>query len=308
MSDVARSSGLAGEVQRCVKAWSSIVLVIAWALVIPALAASYGRAADETSVDPQEAPAEFAQLDVSVVTAKKWAGAAVESAPLLIHFHGAAETTESNFLNAHLPGVLVTVNCRGLSSAYRRPFDNERLFAYLIQDAKRKLVAGGKLKSGGAFSSIGLSCFSAGYGAVREILKQPASVKRVQYVVAADSIYASIHRDGQRRVVDKRQMQPFLDFARLAVREKKTFVVSHSQLPVEPYASTVETADYLLRELGCNRAPVAKVSSGTFATIASARLGRFLIRSYPGNTGESHLQHLRNIGELWKTAVTVDAQ
>lgn len=248
-----------------------------------------------------QVPAEFSQLDVSIVTSQQWEDAAVRAAPLLIHFHGAAATTAENFHQAKVPGVLVTVNCRGLSSAYRKPFENEKLFPYLLADVKRKLVADGRLRSNGAFGSLGLSCFSAGYGAVREILKSAAAVKQVDSLVAADSIYASIHIQGSRRVVDAEQMEPFLNFARLAARKEKSFLLSHSQLPVEPYASTVETADYLLKELGGSKAPIESPNKDAFSPIATARLGSFTVESYSGSTGESHLAHLRNIAQLWKT-------
>ncbi len=277
-------------------------------LALLVLASPLVRAAYDGADDTQRAPKEYAQLDVSVVTAKAWGDAAIDSAPLLIHFHGAAETTKKNFDEAQLPGVLVTINCRGLSSAYQRPFENAKLFPYLIEDVKRELVADGKIRRNGKFSSVGLSCFSAGYGAVREILKDSDCVKQVQCVVAADSIYASIHLKGDERTVDGQQMRPFLDFARLAARGERTFLVSHSQLSVQPYASTIETADYLLKELGCKKVPIdTTTGEHSFEPIATATLGRFTVRSFPGSTAQSHLDHLRNIAPLWRAAFRTDA-
>lgn len=245
-------------------------------------------------------PEEFSQLSLSIATSSEIGKEAAKSVALLIHFHGAPATTADNFQSARLPGVLVTVNCNGLSSAYRKPFENDQLFSYLIEYVREQLVADGVLRRNGQFSAVGLSCFSAGYGAVREILKSPQAIDRVASVVAADSIYASIHIEGKHRKVDEEQMQPFLEFAQRAARNEKDFLISHSQLPVEPYASTVETADYLLTKLSVSRLPIESANKNPFAPIAKARLGSFIVVSYPGSTGERHLDHLRNIGQLWK--------
>ncbi|MEN1680794.1 MAG: hypothetical protein AAGJ46_14490 [Planctomycetota bacterium] len=242
-----------------------------------------------------EAPAEFAQLQLAV------AGAASESGPtpLLIHFHGNAELAEASFRRSGLDGVLVAINCRGLSSAYRRPFENPELFDYLLRHVTNTAGSKTGAASEAAWEPIRLSCFSAGYGAVREVLKREANRERIDAVLAADSIYASIHSvDGQRRV-DATQMAPFLEFARLAIGGEKRFLVTHSQLPVEPYASTVETADYLLAATGLTRKELPALGV-KFTPISRASSGGFTVLGYPGADGEAHLQHLREIASLWR--------
>ncbi|MEM8679897.1 MAG: hypothetical protein AAGF97_11135 [Planctomycetota bacterium] len=155
------------------------------------------------------------------------------------------------------------------------------------------------LDSNTRWGRVDLSCFSAGYGAVREILKQAEDVSRIDAVVAADSIYASIERDGDRRVVDAVQMQPFLDFAERAKRGEKSFLVFHSQLPVDEYASTVETAGYLIDNTNLSPRPLhARSAAFTADTLASA--GGLLVAGFPGDDGEAHLEHLRRIELLWR--------
>ncbi len=246
-----------------------------------------------------QSPAEYQQLKVTTTISKGF-DKANAAPPLLIHFHGAPKTTLRNFEQAELEGALLTVNCNGLSSAYRRPFEKNRLlFEYMLSRELRQLIALGELAPDAQWGRIDLSCFSAGYGAVREILKSDHAVRRIESVTAADSIYASIRTEGNKRLVDEEQMKPFVSFARLALRSKKTFLVSHSQLPVEPYASTVETADYLLQKTALTRHPFSKEPDGSFRPISNSSHGRFTVLGFAGSDGESHLAHLRNISSLW---------
>lgn len=145
---------------------------------------------------------------------------------------------------------------------------------------------------------VDVSCFSAGFGAVRELLKCDAHVARIHAVVSADSIYASIHRKGSQRTVDTTQMLPFLNYARLATAGQKTFIISYSQLPVETYASTAETTHYLLRQLALSEQR-ATPQDHSFTALTLAERKGFRAAGYPGEDGDAHLQHLRNISVLW---------
>ena len=221
-------------------------------------------------------PIGFEQLKVTILVAEECCESEARL-PLLVHFHGAPDTTADNFRRSGLSGVLATVNCQGLSSAYRRPFEDQKLFPYVIEFVRRQLIDNQKLSPDASWERIDVSCFSAGYGAVRELLKNKANQQRIDAIIAADSIYASIHlRNGQRQV-DERQMAPFLTFARKAMDGDKLFLVSHSQLHVEPYASTVETAEYLLRKACLTRRKLAPSGLTSFNPISEASRGKFSV-------------------------------
>ncbi len=256
-----------------------------------------------------QSPAGFDQLELAIEIARR-PGLTQVSPELLIHFHGDPRTTAKNFRQAGLSGVLLTVNCRGLSSAYRRPFENESLFPYLVQHVRQELIQDGILDDKTNWKRIDVSCFSAGYGAVREILRDNAAVQQIESVAAADSIYASIKLRGGQRRVDVEQMQPFLDFAFLAIQGHKVFHISHSQLAVEAYASTKETAEYLLSEIGLARRSTRENELGhrSFSPISIANRGSFTVIGFPGDDGEGHLEHLRNISVLWKQIRSGDAE
>ncbi|MEQ8847547.1 hypothetical protein [Botrimarina sp.] len=218
--------------------------------------------------------------------------------PLLVHFHGAPPTVEPAFREAGLAGVLLTINCNGLSGAYREPFENAELFPYLLDKVRDDLVAEGRLSEGAEWGRVDLSFFSAGYGAARELLKQPAVRDRLDALVSADSIYASIHSEEGKRRVDAEQMAPFVAFARRAADGDAAFLWTHSQLSVEPYASTVETSDYLIDQLQLTRRELT-AGADAFSPISEAAGGGLVVRGYPGADGEAHMLHLRRIADAW---------
>ena len=51
---------------------------------------------------------------------------------LLVHFHGHPPLVASNFIRSDLPGALVVLNERGLSSAYARPYRDPGAFESLL--------------------------------------------------------------------------------------------------------------------------------------------------------------------------------
>ncbi len=221
---------------------------------------------------------------------------------LLVHFHGAVETLRQAHLRTGSTAVLAVVNFPGLSSAYSQPIANDpELFERILRRAWDVSRPEGSAASDPHWRRVTLSCFSAGYGAVREILKTPEHFARVDAIVAADSIYAGLVEGAAERQVNPVQMQDYLRFARLAGEGRKTFVLAHSSQPTL-YASTTETTDYLLRELGIARQPDGSLSTDELRQSSRASRGRFVVLGFEGNDAQAHLQHLRRIDLFWKMA------
>lgn len=219
---------------------------------------------------------------------------------LLIHFHGADEAVKAAFARSDLNAVLAVVNFPGLSSAYAKPFEiDDHLFQQILDDARHAVHKMGSDDEVEDWSRIAVSSFSAGYGAIREILKSPKYFQRIDGIVAADSIYAGLQPNQPVRQADERQMRNFLRFASLAAEEKKSFVISHSAQPTS-YASTTETADYLLRSLRLARQPDSAIETTTMKQKSRASRGRFLVMGFEGSSGKEHMQHLHNIDLFWK--------
>jgi hypothetical protein len=217
---------------------------------------------------------------------------------LIVHLHGSGAILEENLSLAKGRRVLVTVSLNGLSSVYTRQFADPLVFEMLVSEAARKtapLVGAESIE----FSSVTVSSFSAGFGGVRELLKSPECFQRIDAIVMADSIYAGYAEGLPERRVDPALMAGFLKFAREAVAGRKQLVISHCALQPDGYASTAETADYLLRELKLTRQPVDETWAEQWHCTSRCEQEGFHLFGFTGTEGTEHLRHLRNIGRLW---------
>lgn len=217
-----------------------------------------------------------------------------ETVDLLVHFHGSPPVVVNNAAHARLNAVVVTVNYNGLSSVYRVPFSDPKLFQTLLDDTFDALRA----EEGFAdaqWGSIALSSFSAGYGAVREILKQSEYREQICGILAADSLYAST--DAQDGTPVDAQMADYKTWAELAARGDKVFVFTHTQVATPTYESTAETGDELLEHLGLAAEPTEETGLGPLTFTRKARRGNFILWGSQGDTGEDHMNHLRYMAQ-----------
>jgi len=211
--------------------------------------------------------------------------------PLVIHFHGAPWLIEQHVAR-NLPGAaVITVQLGAGSSAYSRPFEQAELFRDLVDEAGREL----KLKRG--WSSITLTGFSAGYGAVREILRRQEYFALVNNVLLLDGMHTSYMPEGKPLAdggaVDSSGLDVFVKFAREAVAARKGFVFTHSEIFPGTYASTTECADYLLAQLGLERRALLRAGPMGMQQLSAVDAGRFHLRGYAGNSAPDHVDHLQ---------------
>jgi hypothetical protein len=216
-------------------------------------------------------------------------------ADVLVHFHGHPQTVWNNAAYARLNAVVVTVNYNGLSSAYSTPFAGGGSFRTLLDDALARLREQPDFPDDLRWGNVAVSSFSAGYGAVREVLKQQAFRDEIDALVLADSLYASTDTDGT--PVDS-QLADFINFARLAAEGKKTFVFTHSLVPTNGYERTEECGDEMLARLGLATAPIDAQGLGSLAFYRHAERGGFDFWGARGATGDAHMAHLRYLGEF----------
>ncbi len=69
-------------------------------------------------------------------------------------------------------------------------------------------------------------------------------------------------------------------------------VVTHSEIFPGTYASTTETTDYLLAQLGLHRRPVLKWGPMGLQQLSEVRAGRFLLMGFAGNSAPDHVDQL----------------
>jgi hypothetical protein len=145
----------------------------------------------------------------------------------------------------------------------------ERAFEDLVAAAERE-VAAASGRAGAHAKHVAISSWSAGYGAVAQVLAHPHA--RLEGIVLLDSLHSSYVSDTRR--LQPGQLPGFVAWARAAADGGPLLYVTHSDVLTEDYASTRETAAFLLFQAGGER-------------------GRFFVRGYPGGTREDHCAQLR---------------
>jgi hypothetical protein len=171
------------------------------------------------------------------------------------------------------------------------------LFQTLLDEALAKVRQQPDFSDSIQWDKLGVSSFSAGYGAVREILKAASYRNQIDALLAADSLYATTAGDGT--PLDS-QMADYKTFAGLAKNQDKTFLFSHSQVPTFTYETTEECGNELLQHLGISAGSLNENGLGTLNFYRYAESGNFRLWGALGTDGDSHLEHLRYIGEFFQ--------
>ncbi|MFT3746613.1 MAG: hypothetical protein QM785_20260 [Pyrinomonadaceae bacterium] len=218
--------------------------------------------------------------------------------PLIIHFHGVSWLMEYHIAKHFPKAALITVNLGSGSRVYGDPFTQREMFGNLIDEAAKTVG----LKKG--WSSITLVGFSAGYGAVRAILRHEQNFKIVNNVLLLDGIHASYVPEGKRLadggIIKADDLDSYVKLAREAVAGNKKFMISHSEIFPGTYASTTECVDYLLSTLGIKRKARLKNGPVGMQQTSEVDVKNFHIRGYAGNTGADHGDQLQAMPEWLK--------
>jgi hypothetical protein len=98
--------------------------------------------------------------------------------------------------------------------------------------------------------------------------------------------------------LDTTNLVAFADFARAAIRGEKRFLVTHSEIFPGMFASTTETADWLLHTLGLHRAPVLRWGPRRMQQLSEVHAGRFELLGFAGNSAPDHIDQLHAMPEL----------
>jgi hypothetical protein len=96
------------------------------------------------------------------------------------------------------------------------------------------------------------------------------------------------------------QMAVFLQLARDAIGGKKEFLVLHSEVFPGTYASTTETADYILNEVGLKRKPVLRWGPVGMQQLSEVHKGGFHVLGFAGNSAPDHVDFMHGFREWLK--------
>lgn len=223
-----------------------------------------------------------------------------DSLPVVVHFHGVPWLPHQAVAALPFPAISVAINLGAGSSAYGRPFAEPATFDSLLQTVQRELSIA--TDRPGTLSPITLTSFSAGYGAVRAILRTPSTAARVHGVLLLDGLHTSYVPEGRSMadggVLDTTNLVPFAEFARAAVRGDRRLLITHSEIFPGAYASTTETADWLLDALRLKRTAVLQWGPRGMQQLSAVRDGGFELLGYAGNSAPDHVDQLHALPEL----------
>lgn len=220
-------------------------------------------------------------------------------ADVLVLFHGDPQTVWNNAKWANLNSIIITANYGQASNAYRDPFvANTSLFQTALDQALAKVRLEADIPDNLQWDQLALASFSAGYGSVREILKNSTYRNDIDSLLAADSLYASTDLvDG---TPQDPQMVDYKTFALAAKNGQKTFLLSHSKVLTYTYENTIETADELMQNVGISPTNYSATGLGTLSYYRKAQTGNFRIWGANGATADAHSAHLRYIGDFFE--------
>lgn len=214
--------------------------------------------------------------------------------PLYVHFHGTPWLAEWSVQQHDRKAAVLTVQLGAGSGVYSRAFSDPGKFAALLDEAAKQLSP----QNPPHFHPVVITSFSAGYGAVREILKNSANWERIDTIVLMDSMHTGYSTGNQPGPLETEPLQVFVEFAKAAIAGKKRFVVTHSEIFPGTFASTTETSDYLLRQLGLKRKPVLRWGPVGMQQTSEVRAGRFRLMGFDGNSAPDHIDHFHGL-EHW---------
>jgi hypothetical protein len=212
---------------------------------------------------------------------------------ILFFFHGGTWLPEVAASRNKV--AVVSVQAGEGSAVYARLFDDPQRFLRLLAEAETK--------AGIKFTRVMLGGWSAGCGAVRQILKTPESYAHVDGVLLIDGMHTD-YADGKpgplESELDPGNLAIWLQLARDAMAGRKRLMVTHSEIFPGTYASTTETADYLLAQLGLRRRAVLKWGPMGTQQLSETRAGKFRLLGYAGNSAPDHVDQLHALPELLK--------
>ncbi len=208
--------------------------------------------------------------------------------PLLVFFHGGAWVPEVAAASNKL--AVITMQLGSGSGAYARAFENPERFTKLLQDAEKK--------SGRKIGTITLGGWSAGCGAVREILKTPQHYARVQRVLCIDGIHAPYvdEKPGpEESKLEPESLEIWLKLARDAIAGKKRVILTNSEIFPGTFASTTETTDTLVSKLGLKRRTVLRWGPMGTQQISELHVRGFRLVGFAGNSAPDHVDQLHSL-------------
>jgi hypothetical protein len=219
---------------------------------------------------------------------------------LVIHFHGGAFIPEYAVSTLGGSYAVAVVNLAPGSGVYDRTFRDPAAYDSLLANVRREIAVG--VGHAVSFRTVTLVGFSAGHGAVRAILRDSSHFAQVDAVLLLDGLHTSYVPEGtvleKGGVLDSTNLVAFERFARDAMRGRKRFLITHSEIFPGTFASTTETTDYLIEHLALTRTPVLRWGPRGLQQLSEVKQGRFEIMGFAGNAAPDHIDQFQAMPEM----------
>ncbi|HWR15824.1 MAG TPA: hypothetical protein VN577_13435 [Terriglobales bacterium] len=211
--------------------------------------------------------------------------------PVLFFFHSAPFVPE--IAGARNGMVVVSIQLGAGSSTYAKPFAETALFGRLLKEAEEK--AGAQLRP------ITLAGWSAGCGAIRQIMSTPEYYDQIANTIMIDGIHTSYVNGTPGPLeseLDPEYLKIYVKLAQDAMAGKRKVIITHTEIFPGTFASTTETADYILAQAGLKRRPVVKWGPMGTQQLSEVRSGKFLLAGFAGNSAPDHVDQLHSLPEF----------
>lgn len=214
---------------------------------------------------------------------------------VFIHFHGPSWIAER--AAAGMEGMAsIGVQLGAGSGRYAREFEDGGRFGQWLAEVEAAM--------GRPVGRVVVSGWSAGCGAVREIVRVGGNVERLHAVMLIDGIHAS-YAEGRPGPLESAlvtgPLEPLAAFGRLAADGRKRMLVTHTEVFPGTYASTTETADWLLRELAIPRRAILRWGPMKTQQLSEALRGGFTLAGFAGNSAPDHVDQLHALPDFLRS-------
>lgn len=212
---------------------------------------------------------------------------------VIVHFHGIHTALEPALVESGVAAVMVITNDGIGAGAYAQKYQFERSLPWLLEGVEKVMQERCPMP-GRRVGRVALSAWSAGFAAVQKILGWPHHFDRVEAVLLADGMHARVDNQG---ALSEHDLAGFLRFAREAVAGRKLMAVTHSDIDTDGYASTTQTANYLLSKLGIVPVCPERAQNPPRMQLATAaERGSFYLMGFTGEDKAAHISHQRGMG------------
>jgi hypothetical protein len=210
--------------------------------------------------------------------------------PVLFFFHSPEYVPE--IAGTRNKMVVVSIQIGAGSSVYAKPFTDPEYFGKLLHEAETG--------AGVPLRPVTLGGWSAGCGAIRQIMSTPEYYDEVANTIMIDGIhtgYANGKPGPLESEIKPEPLQIFVRLARDAMAGKRRVLITHTEIFPGTFASTTETTDYILNQIGLHPKAIAKWGPMGTQELSEVRSGKFIEVGFAGNSAPDHVDQLQSLPE-----------